>query len=113
MSLNFVFWTTVLYFILPVTSTIYLALGAGLVCDAGDETGLGAVVLNTTATASCPFAVIIAEASCIPMLDSVDEAGHSPFPKSRISLFQTYRIQYDIVQYKQAIQSRSIRHPTL
>lgn len=45
--------------------------GGGLIYGTSDETGLGDVVPSSTT--SCLFAVIIAEASCIPMLESVSE----------------------------------------
>ena len=45
--------------------------GDGLIYGASDDTGLGDAVPSSTT--SCLFAVIIAEASCIPMLESVEE----------------------------------------
>ena len=43
----------------------------GLIYGNGNETGLGNIVPGSTT--SCLFAVVIAEASCIPMLESVSE----------------------------------------
>ena len=49
------------------------AFGGGLIyaADKDDAAGLGAVVPSSTS--SCLFSVIIAEATCIPMLESVSE----------------------------------------
>ena len=43
----------------------------GLIYGNGNETGVGNIVRGSTT--SCLFAVVIAEASCIPMLESVSE----------------------------------------
>lgn len=44
--------------------------GGGLIYGTSDDTGLGKVIPSSTA--SCLFDVIIAEASCIPMLENVE-----------------------------------------
>lgn len=54
---------------------IYAAEGdktdGGLIYGTGDDTGLGEIIPSSTS--SCLFSVIVAEASCIPILESVSE----------------------------------------